>query len=110
MNYITGKIKHKFATQPLSDKFSKREFVITTDDKYPQQVLLQLINDNCNKLDAFKIGDHIKAFYNIKGREWISPQGEAKYFVTIESWKIEKFVETTTPKVESSGDVNDEPF
>ena len=27
---------------------------------------------------------------NIRGREWVSPQGETKYFNSIQGWRIEK--------------------
>jgi len=28
--------------------------------------------------------------FNLRGREWTSPQGEVKYFNTLDAWRIEK--------------------
>lgn len=85
---IEGKLKVKNDTQVVSEKFSKREFVITTSGEYPQDILLQLTQDKCSLLDSINIGDTIEAGYNLKGREWKTPTGEVKYFNTIEVWKI----------------------
>lgn len=63
--------------------------VITTTDQYPQSIPTQLVQDKCNILDKFNIGDEIKAHYNLRGRKWVSPQGEVKYFASIEVWKLE---------------------
>ncbi len=88
---VTGILKAKFDTQVVSDKFSKREFVLTIGDTYPQHVSFQLTQDKCSLIDGIKEGDEIKAFINLKGREWNGPQG-IKYFNTIEAWKIERVV------------------
>lgn len=88
---ITGKLKVKYDLQQVSDKFKKRDFVLTDDStQYPQHILIQATQDKCGLLDSVKEGDEIKVSINIKGREWTSPQGEVKYFNSIEAWKIEK--------------------
>jgi translation initiation factor IF-3 len=87
---VIGKIKVINDTIKVSEKFSKREFVITTEDLYPQDVQFQLTQDKCTLLDMFKTGDNVKVSFNLRGREWISPQGEIKYFNTLEVWKIFK--------------------
>jgi hypothetical protein len=84
-----GTIKVANATQVISEKFSKREFVIETTDQYPQLVMFQLTQDKCNLLDAFKVGNQLEVSFNLRGREWTNPQGETKYFNTLEAWKIE---------------------
>lgn len=75
----------------VSDKFSKREFVLTTDHttQYQQHVAFQLSQDKCSMLDAFNEGDVIKVQFNLRGREWQSPSGDVKYFNTLDAWKIE---------------------
>lgn len=90
MNQIKGTLAVKGETQHVSDKFAKRTFVLITDaeTKFPQKVELQLVQDKCNLLDNINIGDIVIADYNIRGREWLSPKGETKYFVTIEAWKL----------------------
>jgi len=87
---LTGTLKVKFDEQVVSDKFKKRDFVITDNSsQYPQHVSFQLTQDRCNLVEPFQVGQEIKVFFNLRGREWSSPQGEMKYFNTVEAWKIE---------------------
>ena len=88
---VTGILKVKFDTQKVSDRFSKREFVLTTEatSPYPQHVSFQLTQDKCNLLDQYNVGDEMKIQFNLRGREWNGPQG-VKYFNTLEAWRIEK--------------------
>jgi hypothetical protein len=86
---IKGKIKVINATNVVSDKFSKREFVLTENSsQYPQDLLIQLTQDKCSLIDGFNVGQEVEVEINLRGREWINPQGEAKYFNTIEAWRI----------------------
>lgn len=88
---FTGTIKVIQETQRISDKFQKREFVVTdTTAMYPQDILFQATQDKCNLLDQFQANDNVEVSFNLRGREWTSPQGEVKYFNTIEAWRIEK--------------------
>ena len=41
-------------------------------------------------LNSFTEGDLVKISINLRGREWINPEGEAKYFNSIQGWRIEK--------------------
>ena len=59
------------------------------DGKYPQFVLFQLTGDRCNLLDSFRVGDEVRVTFNVRGREWRSPQGETKYFNSLDVWKLE---------------------
>lgn len=88
---VTGILKVKFDTQKVSDRFQKREFVLTTEanTNYPQQVSFQVTQDRCSILDQFNIGEELRIQFNLRGREWSGPQG-IKYFNTLEAWKIEK--------------------
>ena len=85
---VKGKLHLKGDTQQISEKFSKREFVIQTEDKYPQLILLQLTQDKCSLLDFWNVGDNIEAEINLRGREWTSPDGKVKYFNTLEAWRL----------------------
>lgn len=88
---LTGKIKYIGVTETVSDKFKKREIVITdnSNDLYPQHIIMQATQDKCAILDRLTVGDNVVAYFNLKGREWTSPQGEIKYFNTLEVWKCE---------------------
>src|SRR4051812_14815180 len=87
---LTGTLKVKNNEQQVSDKFKKREFVITDNSsQYPQFIQFQLTQDRCALLDSYKEGDEIKVFFNIRGREWKNPQNEIKYFNSLEAWRLE---------------------
>ena len=86
---VAGKIVAIMPTQVVSEKFSKREFVVETPSQYPQQILLQWTQDKCSLLDGLQVGQEIDVHLNIRGRSWANPQGETKYFNTLEAWKIE---------------------
>lgn len=88
---VIGTIKVKFDTQKVSDRFSKREFVLTTEANtpYPQHVIFQVTQDKCTLLDTFNEGEEVKIQFNLRGREWNGPQG-VRYFNTLEAWRIER--------------------
>lgn len=88
---VVGTLKTKFETQKVSDRFQKREFILTTEANtpYPQHVSFQVTQDKCSILDQFNDGEEIKVQFNLRGREWNGPQG-IKYFNTLEAWRIEK--------------------
>ena len=87
---VIGKVKVIGADQQISDKFKKRELVVTTDEQFPQMIMIEFTQDKCEYLDGYKAGEDVKVSINLKGREWINPQGEAKYFNSIQGWKIER--------------------
>lgn len=88
---VTGQLKLKYDIQKVSEKFQKRDFVLSTDlsTPYPQHVSFQVTQDKCSMLDSFNEGDEIKVQFNLRGREWNGPQG-IKFFNTLEAWRIEK--------------------
>ena len=87
----TGKLHTIFETKQVSERFTKREFVIelTDNPKYPQTVMFQLTGDRCAQLDGFTVGDAVRIDFSLRGREWKNPQGEVKYFNSLDVWKIE---------------------
>jgi len=88
---ITGKIKKIEETKTFgASGFRKRELVVTTDEQYPQMLLVEFVQDKCDLLNAYNVGDDVKVSINLRGREWINPEGEAKYFNAIQGWRIEK--------------------
>ena len=88
---VQGVIKIKGEVKTFGAKgFKKRELVITTEDQYPQMIMLEFIQDKCDLLDSYKVGENVKVSINLLGREWINPKGEAKYFNSIQGWRVEK--------------------
>jgi hypothetical protein len=96
---VKGKIVAIMPTQVVSEKFSKREFVVETPDQYPQQILFQLTQDKCTLLDTLQVGQEVDVHLNIRGRSWQNPQGETKYFNTLEAWKIDVLGATAQPHI-----------
>lgn len=90
---LSGKIKKKFETQTFSSGFRKQELVITTQEQYPQDIIIEFLQDKIDLLDPLQVGDDVKISINIRGREWINPEGVAKYFNSISGWRIEKLGE-----------------
>ena len=116
---ITGKLHRKFDTQQVSEKFSKREFVIieAQNPMYPQYIKFECTQDKCSMIDALKEGDEVKVMFNLRGREYTDRNtAEVKYFTSIEAWKIDK-VAGGSPSIEDIAnrtnlpDIdNDDPF
>ena len=87
---ITGKIKLINETQTIgASGFRKREVVITTEEQYPQMIMVEFVQDKCDILNSYAVGQNVKVSINLRGREWINPEGVAKYFNTIQGWRIE---------------------
>ena len=94
---VEGKVKRIHDEQVISDRFKKREFVIETEEQYPQVLMFQLVQDKTNLVDAFKTGDKVEVFFNLRGREWQrDPSSEIKVFNTLDAWRIQK-VEAMQP-------------
>ena len=94
---VAGKIKWLDETKTYgSNGFRKREVVVTTEEQYPQHILVEFVQDKCDLLDSFNVGQPVKVGINLRGREWESPQGEVKYFNSIQGWRIEKLTSEDT--------------
>lgn len=87
---ITGRVIDIMQKQQVTDSFAKREFVIETDDQYPQIIKLEFSQDKCDKLDKVAIGQNVKVHFNVRGRKWHNAKkNEDVYFVTLSAWRIE---------------------
>lgn len=87
---VTGKVKVVNPEQQVSASFKKRELVVTTEEQYPQHILIEFTQDKCDLLSSYKQGDAVKVSINLRGREWVNPQGETRYFNSIQGWRIER--------------------
>lgn len=95
---ISGKIKEIGNTQIIgTSNFQKRDLVIVTNEQYPQTLLLEFIQDKCRLLDSLIINDDVTISINLRGREWINRDGEARYFNSFQSWRIIKKDNRNTP-------------
>ena len=88
---VVGKIKMIDTTKVVGTSgFKKRDVVVTTDEKYPQDILVQFVQDGCDLLNGFKVGESVTIGINLKGREWMNAKAELVYFNTIQGWNIKK--------------------
>jgi translation initiation factor IF-3 len=116
---VQGKIKFIGETQTFGNNgFRKREVVVTTEEQYPQHIMVEFVQDKTDLLNNFKEGQQVKISINLRGREWTNPQGEVKYFNSIQGWRVEA-AQADAPKgnmppmppaeaFESADDLNDE--
>jgi hypothetical protein len=87
---VIGKVKLIGEVQTFgASGFRKRELVVTTDDQYPQMIMIEFVQDKCDLLNNYAVGQDVKVAINLRGREWINPEGVAKYFNSIQGWRIE---------------------
>ena len=114
MNTIKGKGIVKNDTIKVTEKFSKRTFVVEEAGDYPQLIEVELQQDKCSLIDSIQVGQVVEAHYNLRGRSWTNPQGEIKYFNTIVVWKIDamaKELQSTSEKMAIADEVGDDlPF
>ena len=118
---LTGSIVTIKETEQVTEKFSKREFVIEdASSMYPQMILFQAAQDKCAMLDNFAEGETVEVSFNLRGREWTNPKpkkGEdpVRYFNTLDAWRIESVsnnadgTESSTPS-EKQTESDDVPF
>ena len=90
MLQITGTLKIKKDEQIISDKFKKREFVLSDDhDQYEQLICFQLAQDKTSLIDAMEIGSQITVHFNLRGREWTNKDGVVMHFNTLDALRVE---------------------
>lgn len=84
MYETSGAIKLIEETQTFASGFSKREFVVTTKDKYPQDLKFEVVKDRCPLLDGFEVGQEVQVNFDIRGNEY-----NGRYYVNLSCWKIQ---------------------
>jgi hypothetical protein len=91
---ITGKLIEKYDTQVVSDRFKKREFVLELVEEvngspYTNYAKMQLVQNKCDILDRFNVGDTLRVNFNIKGNRY-EKEGRTSYFSNLDAWRLEK--------------------
>ncbi len=87
---VQGRVKMIGETQTFgTNGFRKREIVVTTEEQYPQHIMVEFVQDKTDLLNNYQVGQQVKISINLRGREWVNPQGETKYFNSIQGWRIE---------------------
>ena len=65
--------------------FTKREFVVTLEDDYPQDVKFGCVKERCSLLERVSVGDRVKVVFRIRGKEY-----KDRYFVDLDAFKVDK--------------------
>ena len=87
---IQGKIIKIGPVQTVGQNgFQRRDVVIMTEDQYPQYIPFDFVQEKCSLLDNFHEGQVVLISFNVRGREWVNPQGETKYIVNLQGWRIQ---------------------
>ncbi len=106
---ISGKVKVILEQQTFGSGFTKREVVITTQEQYPQHLLVEFVQDKVQLLADLAVGEEVTVGINLRGREWQAPDGTTKYFNSIQGWRLEKksaqalYDDVPPPSVEDMG-------
>lgn len=102
---IKGKILELKDTVQVKETFRKREFVVeySENPQYAEFIKFELIQDKCDLLDDLKIGQDVDVYFNLRGRKWTDPQGEVKYFNSLQAWRIDPVTSTPAQDNEDPG-------
>lgn len=86
MNKLIGTLKEIFEERLINENFLVREFVIT-DNSFtkPQDILMQFVQEKCDVLEKFEIGDQVLVEFELRGRLY-----KEKYYNTIQALNIKK--------------------
>lgn len=88
---ISGTIKVVGNTQKVSEKFSKRELVVTeSGGQYPQLIPIEFKQDKTSLLEGYSPGDEVTVTCYVNGREWTGKDGVTKYFLSLAGNRIER--------------------
>lgn len=80
---LTGILILVKEVQTFDSGFTKREFVIKTNEQYPQEVKFELFKDKTSLIDSSTIGDTITVAFNIRGNEY-----NGNHYVSLQAWRI----------------------
>lgn len=89
---LTGTIKTISDRQDFgTNGFYKRDLILVIDENsdYPQSICIEFHKNKSDNLN-FAEGEQVEVSINLRGKEYLSPQGETKYFNSIIGWRIEK--------------------
>jgi single-strand DNA-binding protein len=109
---LEGKVKVIEDIRTFPSGFTKREFIVTTEERFPQDIKLECLKEKCDLLNDHQVGNTVKVSFNLRGNEY-----NGRYFVNLQAWRIEKGTseqssDAPEPAPEESlpGDDEDSPF
>ena len=104
---LTGTLVEIYPTQQVSERFKKREFVLETKEEingniYSNFAKFQIVQNKCEILDRFNVGDEVKVSFNVKGNRW-EKDGKVQYITNLDAWRVEAMRER--PQATGTSDV-----
>lgn len=87
MSEVIGSIIHIGNTEVVGSAgtFKKRLLVVKTNEQYPQEVPIDFVQDKCEVLDKYTIGQSVKVGINIRGNSY-----NGKWYCSLNGWRIDK--------------------
>tara|TARA_B100000287_G_scaffold9592_1_gene9638 strand:+ start:3612 stop:4016 length:405 start_codon:yes stop_codon:yes gene_type:complete len=98
---LTGQIIHIGKVEHYGNQdrpFTKQKFVVRTypnQNNYTESITFELHKDSIAELTSYAVGAVVTVTYFLKGKEWISPEGETKYFNSLKAMGISTYVGNT---------------
>ena len=88
----SGKIHHIYNEHVISDNFKKREFIleIAQNPQYPQYVKFEFIQDKCDLLDSFEVGQVVDIEFNLNGRLAANKEGINVCYNCLQAWRVKE--------------------
>ncbi len=87
---VQGIVKMIGQNVQVSESFTTRDVVVTTQENYPQHILIQFTQANTALLDSVQVGQQVVISINLRGREYADKNtGQPRYFNTIQGWRIQ---------------------
>jgi len=105
---LVGIIKVINDEQTFPSGFSKREFVVTSEEEYPQEIKFTLFKERAKLLDVMQVGERVKVSFGIRGNEY-----NERFYVDLNAFKVEQMdVDGSSVSFEEMGDLpeDDLPF
>lgn len=112
---ITGTITHIGETVQISEKFKKRDLVITfKSGEYDNDAAFQLSQDRTALGDTLAEGQEVEVHFNIRSREY-----NGKYYTNLDAWRVVATQQAPQPQAQASvptapavaeGSIDDLPF
>ena len=86
---VSGKIIEIFDENVISDKFKKREFILehAPNPEYPELLKIEVVQNKCDLLEKYKVGQQVNVDINLKGRRWEKGK-DSGYSISIQAWRI----------------------
>jgi hypothetical protein len=81
---LKGTLVKLMDRQDFPSGFFKRDFVVQTQEQYPQVVKFTLVKEKVEMIDAFQEGQNLTVSFDVRGREY-----NGNYYVDLQAWKVE---------------------